>query len=55
VTALPGGAADRAGNQYEHWWTARVVAELLTGNASRLRLELPGVGGEGIEFEVDRA
>ncbi|MCO4275931.1 ATP-binding protein [Pseudarthrobacter sp. HLT3-5] len=55
MTELPGGAADKAGNQYEHWWTARVVAELLTGGASRLRLEPPGVGGEGIEFEVDRA
>lgn len=55
MTALPGGAADKAGNQYEHWWTARVIAELLTGVASRLRLEPPGVGGEGIEFEVDRA
>ena len=55
MTALPGGAADKAGNQYEHWWTARVVAELLTSRASRLRLEPPSVGGEGIEFEVDRA
>ncbi|MDO5866106.1 MULTISPECIES: ATP-binding protein [Paenarthrobacter] len=55
MTALPGGAADKEGNRYEHWWTARVVADLLTGSASRLRLEPPGVGGEGIEFEVDRA
>lgn len=55
MTALPGGLPTKEGNRYEHWWTARVVADLLTGSASRLRLEPPGVGGEGIEFEVDRA
>jgi hypothetical protein len=54
MTALPGGPADKAGNQYEQWWTARVVGELLTDVASRIRLEPPGAGGDGIEFEVDR-
>jgi hypothetical protein len=54
VTALPGGPADKVGNQYEHWWTARVVGELLLGAAHRLRLEPPGKGGVGIEFEVNR-
>lgn len=54
MRALPGGPADKVGNQYEHWWTARVVGELLRGAAQRLRLEPPGTGGEGIEFEVDR-
>ena len=54
MTSLPGGAADKAGNQYEYWWTARVVAEVLTGTANKLRLEPPGPSGEGIEFQVDR-
>lgn len=54
MTALPGGPADKVGNQYEHWWTARVVGELLRGAAVRLRLEPPGAGGQGIEFEVNR-
>jgi hypothetical protein len=54
VTALPGGPADKVGNQYEHWWTARVVGELLRGAVHMLRLEPPGTGGEGIEFEVNR-
>ncbi len=55
MTSLPGGAADKAGNQYEHWWTGHVVGELLTGGATRLRLEPVGASGEGIEFQVDRA
>jgi hypothetical protein len=53
VTALPGGAADKAGNQYEHWWTAYRIADLLEGHASRIRLEPPGGAGTGIEFEID--
>jgi hypothetical protein len=31
MTALPGGAADKAGNAYEQLWTAMRVAELLNG------------------------
>jgi hypothetical protein len=54
VTALPGGPADKVGNQFEHWWTAHVIGELLTGAVSRIRLELPGEGGEGIEFVAHR-
>jgi hypothetical protein len=53
VTSMAGGAADKAGNQYEQWWTAYRVADLLTGPASRMRLEPPGAAGQGIEFEVD--
>ncbi|MFD4510958.1 hypothetical protein [Streptomyces sp. NPDC058457] len=50
---LAGGAADKAGNRYEDWWTALRVAELLRGRASRIRLEPPGPAGAGIEFEVE--
>lgn len=50
---LPGGAADKAGNRYEDWWTALRVAELLRGRASRIRLEPPGPAGAGIEFELE--
>jgi hypothetical protein len=39
---LPGGAADKAGNRYEDWWTALRVAELLRGRAARIRLEPRG-------------
>lgn len=55
MTALPGGASDKAGNIYEHLWTAMRVADLLHGDASRLRLEPPGFTGVGIEFEIDVA
>ncbi len=53
VTSLPGGAADKAGNRYEHWWTAARIADVLEGRASRIRLEPPGGAGTGIEFEID--
>jgi hypothetical protein len=53
MTALAGGAADKTGNRYEHLWTALRVADLLQGEASRLRLEPPGDDGVGIEFEID--
>ena len=55
MTALPGGAADKAGNAYEAMWTALRVADLLHGEASRIRLEPPGGNGVGIEFEIDVA
>ncbi|MGA5192862.1 hypothetical protein [Streptomyces exfoliatus] len=50
---LSDGAADKAGNRYEDWWTALRVAELLRGEASRIRLEPPGRAGDGIEFEIE--
>ncbi|MEU6845482.1 hypothetical protein ABZ930_26740 [Streptomyces sp. NPDC046716] len=49
---LPGGAADKAGNRYEDWWTALRAAELVRGQASWIRLEPPGPAGAGIEFEL---
>lgn len=53
MTALPGGAADKAGNRFEHLWTAQRLADLLEGRASRMRLEPPGAAGSGIEFAID--
>ncbi len=50
---LAGGAADKAGNRYEDWWTALRVAELLRGRATGIRLEPPGPAGAGIEFELE--
>ncbi len=50
---MAGGAADKVGNQYEHWWTCYRIAEVLTGSASNIRLEPPGVSGEGVEFQID--
>lgn len=53
MTGLAGGAADKLGNNYEHWWLTGRVADLLDGVATRLRLEPPGEDGIGIEFEID--
>lgn len=50
---LPGGAADKAGNRYEDWWTALRAAELVRGRASWIRPEPPGPAGEGIEFQLE--
>lgn len=49
---LPGGSADKVGNQYEDWWTAYRATHLLQGSASWIRLEPPGQAGRGIEFEI---
>lgn len=53
MTALPGGAADKAGGRYEALWTALRVADLLGGRASRICLEPVGEPGVGVEFTVD--
>lgn len=55
MTSLPGGASDKAGNSYEALWTSLRVRDLLSGEASRIRLEPPGADGLGVEFEVDVA
>ena len=50
--AMPGGAAEKAGNLNEHLWTALRLAEMLQGKARRIRLEPIGEAGTGIEFEL---
>lgn len=52
MSSMPGGAADKFGNRYEHWWTAYRIADILEGRASQIRFEPPGSAGVGIEFEV---
>jgi hypothetical protein len=36
VSALPGGSADKLGNQYEGWWTLLRIGDILIGKASRI-------------------
>ena len=50
---MPGGAADKAGNRYEHLWVVLRIMELIEGSVSRIRLEPPGLAGTGIELETD--
>lgn len=52
MTALPGGAADKAGDRYGDLWTALRVADLLRGDVSYLHLEPAGASGAGVEFLV---
>lgn len=53
MSALPGGSADKLGNEYETWWTLLRIGDILTGKAARIRLEPPLPEGEGVEFWVD--
>lgn len=53
MSALPGGSADKLGNEYEGWWTLLRIGDLLTGKAARIRLEPPVPEGAGIEFWID--
>lgn len=40
---LAGGAADKFGNRYEHWWTVSQFVQMLHGEAESIRIEDPGV------------
>ena len=53
VTAMPGGAADKAGNRYEHRWVVLRISEMLERRVSRIRPEPPGRAGTGIELTLD--
>ena len=53
VTSMPGGAADKAGNRYEHRWVVLRISEMLEAKVSRIRPEPPGRGGTGIELTLD--
>lgn len=49
---LPGGPSDKAGNSYERRWTVFALINLLGGQASTLRIEVPGEDGVGSEFRL---
>ena len=53
VTSMPGGAADKAGNRYEHRWVVLRISEMLEGRVTRIRPEPPGRAGTGIELTLD--
>jgi hypothetical protein len=50
LSGLGGGAADKRGNQYESWWTARRLLDLADGTCDLVRLEPPGDEGAGAEL-----
>src|SRR2546428_3962790 len=49
---LPGGASAKFGDRYEGRWTVLQLVDLLTERADALRLEPPGIEGEGVEFWI---
>ncbi|HEY9853869.1 MAG TPA: ATP-binding protein [Leptolyngbyaceae cyanobacterium] len=51
---LPGGATDKFGNRYEVRWTVACMIEVMDENADSIRLEPPGVEGEGVEFWLSK-
>ena len=53
VTAVPGGAADKAGNRYERLWMVLRVLDLLDGEVRRVRWEPPGAVGVGAEWVLE--
>lgn len=51
---LPGGPTDKFGNRYEGRWTVFCMIEVMREHTDSIRLEPPGVEGEGVEFWVRR-
>ena len=47
---LSGGATDKFGNRYEGRWTVACMIEVIDERADSIRLEPPGIEGEGVEF-----
>jgi hypothetical protein len=47
---LRGGQSDKYGGRYEDRWTAHCVYQVLREDAEAIRLESPGLDGEGCEF-----
>ena len=51
---LPGGPTDKFGNRYEGRWTVNCMVDVMDEQADSIRLEPPGVEGEGVEFWIQR-
>ena len=53
MTSLPGGAANRAGIRYEHWWAVWRIIDVLEGRITSLKIEPQGNSWEGIDVVVE--
>ena len=51
---LPGGPSDKLGNEYERWWTAKVILDLLRADDGVICIEALGEEWSKFEFWVDR-
>jgi len=51
---LPGGAAEKFGNRYEGRWTVACLLDVMDERADSVRLEPPGLEGQGVEFWITK-
>lgn len=51
---LPGGPANKFGTRYELLWTVICMVDVMTEKADSIRLEPPGIEGEGFEFRLSK-
>ena len=51
---LPGGASEKFGNRYEGRWTVGCLLDVMDEKADSLRLEPPGMEGQGVEFWITK-
>ena len=51
---LPGGASSKFGDRYEGRWTVFCITDVMDERANSIRLEPPGIEGEGVEFWMRR-
>lgn len=51
---LPGGPTDKFGNRYEGRRAVNCMVDVMDEQADSIRLEPPGVEGEGVEFWIQR-
>ena len=51
---LPGGASEKFGNRYEGRWTVACLLDIMDEKAGSLRLEPPGMEGQGVEFWITK-
>ena len=54
MASIPGGRADKLGNEFERLWTVRHLIELISGSALSVSIECLGDDEKGTEFWVER-
>ena len=51
---LPGGPSEKFGNRYEGRWTTACLLDVMDEKAESIRLEPPGLEGQGFEFWITK-
>jgi len=55
MASIPGGQADKLGNEFERIWTIRHLIQILSGRALSVQIECLGDDERGTEFWANRA